>query len=858
MRWGSEEKRLRSAALKNAESVLVARRDAERKLLATKEALERKTRELQASEERFRAAFTQAAVGIGVCGLDHRFVNVNPKFCEIVGYSVEELRRLTFGAITHPDDLAATEAEVKRLLAGEIPHYVLAKRYVRKDGSTVWSRTTVTLLRNSAGDAEQLIGVIEDIGDRVLAEEAGQASAAHLSALIASSEDAIISKTLDGIITTWNHAAQRMFGYSAEEAIGKSIMLLIPEDHAAEEPLIIERLKRCERIEHYETVRVKKDGTRFEVSLSVSPIITPDGAVIGASKIARDITRQREIEEALREESRILELLNTTGQAIAAQLDLHALVQTVTDAATDISGAEFGAFFYNVIDGAGEAYLLYALCGAPRDAFERLGLPRNTPVFEPTFRGEGVVRSADITRDPRYGTMAPHHGMPHGHLPVRSYLAVPVISRTGEVIGGLFFGHSEPDIFTERSERLVLAVAAQAAVAIDNARLYESAQREITQRERAEAALLETDRRKDEFLATLAHELRNPLAPIRQAALIARAPNATEAQKRWSHDVIERQVHQMALLLEDLLDISRITRGTLDLRTEMTDLATVVSTAVETARPAIDAKGHLLSLELPSQEVRFAADPLRVAQVLSNLLTNAAKYTDRGGQIRLRAACEAGHVAISVLDTGIGIPAEALEDVFAMFSQVKSGQDRSEGGLGIGLALSKGLVRLHGGTIEARSAGVGHGSEFIVRFPLQMAEVAHAEDVEPVARSHSVRRRVLIADDNRAAAESLAMLLQMEGHDVQVAYDGEEALNLFATMQPDVALLDIGMPKVNGYEVARQARKHANGRKVTFIAVTGWGQDKDRANAVEAGFNFHFTKPVDVDRLMELLRSADI
>lgn len=683
MRWGNtEEKRLRTVALKNAESVLLARRDAERKLLAAKEALERKTRELQASEERFRATFSQAAVGIGICDLDGHFVDVNPKFCEIVGYSRAELLKLTFTAITYTEDLRETEIQVRRLLGGEIPHYVLTKRYRRKDSSVVWSRTTVTLLRNAQGAADQLVGVIEDIGDRMHAEELGQASAAHLSALVASSEDAIISKTLDGTITTWNGAAERMFGYSAEEAIGQSIMLLIPPDRAHEEPQIIARLRRGERIEHYETVRVKKDGTRFEVSLSVSPITTPGGAIIGASKIARDITRQRETEEALREE--------------------------------------------------------------------------------------------------------------------------------------------------------------------------------IAQREKAESALREADRRKDEFLATLAHELRNPLAPIRQAALISRSPDATEAQKRWSHDVIERQVHQMALLLDDLLDISRITRGTLELRAEMTGLAAVINTAVETARPAIDAKGHALSIELPSQEVQFAADPLRVSQVLSNLLTNAAKYTDHGGRIQLRAWRDAEQVSISVCDTGIGIPADALGEVFAMFSQVESSQDRSEGGLGIGLALSKGLVALHGGSIEARSAGVGQGSEFIVRFPLRSLAVAPPGDLVADKETPAVQRRVLVADDNRAAAESLALLLQMEGHDVRVAYDGDEALEVFAVMQPDVALLDIGMPKMNGYEVARQARERSNGRKVTIIAVTGWGQDSDRANAVAAGFDFHFTKPVEIERLTQLLRSPDL
>jgi CheY-like chemotaxis protein len=359
-------------------------------------------------------------------------------------------------------------------------------------------------------------------------------------------------------------------------------------------------------------------------------------------------------------------------------------------------------------------------------------------------------------------------------------------------------------------------------------------------------------------LATLAHELRNPLAPIRQAAQISKAPTATEAQKRWSHDVISRQVDHMALLLDDLLDISRITRGTLELRTELTELSAVIDAAVETARPVIDAKRHTLALDVPPTPVHFSADPLRLAQVLSNLLTNAAKYTDPEGVIRLHATAADDEIAIAVTDTGIGIPGEALPNVFAMFSQVKSSQDRSEGGLGIGLALARGLVDLHGGTIEARSAGLGHGSEFTVRLPRRDVGTERRGAPSPTASAPTARRRVLIADDNRDAADSLAMLLKMEGHDVTVVHDGAEALAAFMSLRPEVALLDIGMPKINGYDVARKIREDSLGRAVTLIAVTGWGQDSDKARALAVGFYYHFTKPVEPERLCALLRSEHL
>jgi PAS domain S-box-containing protein len=809
-------------------------------------------RALRASEERLRAVVSQAAVGIAVADLDGRFQEANQKFCAILGYPLEELRGRTFMEVTHPDDVESTRTQVQRLLDGVIPSYSLVKRYVRKDGKAVWSSTSVTLLRHEGGSATQFIGIIEDITERKLAEELQ----ARLAAVVEFSDDAIVTKTLDGIIATWNPGAQRIFGYTAAEAIGQPITMLIPESQADEEPTILDRLRRGERIDHYETMRRHKDGRIVFVSLTVSPLKDATGKIIGASKIARDITNQKRAEQILRDQANVLALLETTGKAIGSKLDLKKVLQTVTDVATQLSGAKFGAFFYNVTNDEGESLLLYTLSGAPREAFEKFGLPRNTPIFHPTFTNEGVVRSGDITRDPRYGKMAPHHGMPQGHLPVRSYLAASVVARTGEVIGGLFFGHPDPDVFSEASERLVIGVAAQAAVAMDNARLYEAAQREIESRERAEEALRETDRRKDEFLATLAHELRNPLAPIRQAAMISQSPSASDEAKRWSHEVISRQVKHMSLLLDDLLDVSRITRGTLALRIGMTDLATIVDAAIEQARPLIDAKHHELEKRLPSSPVRFAGDPLRLAQVLSNLLTNAAKYTDPRGKIRLETAADEREVVITVTDTGVGLAPDALPSVFTMFSQVKGTEDRSEGGLGIGLALAKGLMSLHGGTIEAASAGIGRGSAFTMRLPRRTVAEPQTREapVEIAGRARPVRR-VLIADDNCDAAESLAMLIRIDGHEVTVGANGIEALELIDRVRPDVAFLDIGMPGLDGYEVARRIRADPRHAAIVLAAVTGWGQESDKARARAAGFDLHFTKPIEPETLLELLRS---
>ena len=383
-----------------------------------------------------------------------------------------------------------------------------------------------------------------------------------------------------------------------------------------------------------------------------------------------------------------------------------------------------------------------------------------------------------------------------------------------------------------------------------------AAQKEIEAELHQQRDWRDADRRKDEFLATLAHELRNPLAPIRQAALISKAPTATDAQKRWSHDVIDRQVQHMSLLLDDLLDISRVTRGTLALRMQSTELSSVIDTAVETARPTIDSKRHVLTVDMPPDPIRFTVDPLRVAQVLSNLLTNAAKYTDPEGTIRVMARCEADDVIICVADSGIGISATALPRVFNMFSQVHSTTDRSEGGLGIGLALAQGLIELHGGTIDARSEGLGCGSEFTVRLPRRaaMAPVQVVTNSSLGTRA-TLHRRILIADDNRDSAETLAALLRMEGHEVTSVHDGPVALSVFGELKPDVALLDIGMPGLTGYEVARKMRQATPRAPLTLIAITGWGQDIDKERAFAAGFDHHLTKPVDPQRLVELLKS---
>jgi len=379
--------------------------------------------------------------------------------------------------------------------------------------------------------------------------------------------------------------------------------------------------------------------------------------------------------------------------------------------------------------------------------------------------------------------------------------------------------------------------------------------RDITQHKRAQAALRDADRRKDEFIATLSHELRNPLAPIRTAAKIIAAPQLSPTQLQRAQTIIERQVTHMALLLDDLLDIARITQGKLQLKKERVTLFDVVDAAVEAARPMIDGKNHHLAVSLPPEPVVLDVDPLRLSQILSNLLTNAAKYSDPGSHIEIAATAQDGTLSLSIKDDGIGIAPESLAGIFDMFSQVEGVRGRSDGGLGIGLALVKGLTELHGGAIEARSAGLGHGSEFIVRLPLSPSyRVTSTRVADPAPRP--ARSRILIADDNRDAADSLSMLLELAGHEVRVAHHGRAAVSLAQAFRPDIALLDIGMPDLSGYEVAQELRREPWGQEIQLIALTGWGQEKDRQQALDSGFDQHLTKPIDPDQLEALLANS--
>jgi PAS domain S-box-containing protein len=698
------------------------------------------------------------------------------------------------------------------------------------------------------GHLHRMWGSQRDVSERKESERAQ----AFLAAIVGSADDAIIAKDLNGVIQSANPAAERVFGYSATELVGQPVRMLIPQDRQSEEDDILAQLRTGKRVDHFETIRVRKDGRHIEVSLTISPVRDAAGTIIGASKIARDITAikasERERIRLLEENATITTALNEVGAIVASDLDRDTVVQAVTDAATELTTAEFGAFFYNVTDEAGESYMLYTISGVPKDAFSKFPMPRNTEVFEPTFKGLAVVRSGDITKDPRYGHNPPHHGMPHGHLPVRSYLAVPVKGRAGTVIGGLFFGHPEPERFTEVHERLALGISSWASVALENARMYAAAQ--------------EASQLKDDFLASLSHELRTPLNAILGYARMLRTGILAPERYDKGIETIERNATSLTQMVEDVLDISRIVAGKIRLNVQPVEFPDIVRRAIEAVTPAADAKAIRLETVLDPQAAPVSGDPERFQQILWNLLSNAVKFTGKGGKVQVRLERVNSHVEVSVSDTGIGIAPEFLPHVFERFRQGDSGIARAHGGLGLGLSIAKQLTEMHGGTIEAASGGLGTGATFRVKLPLMIVHPTRdqSERVHPRSSSGVAKVpvgglqgvHVLAVDDDADALSLLTELLNAAGAQVSTAQSVEEALRQLDTEAPSVLVSDLGMPHADGFALIEQVRRHRNPvvRRMPAAALTAYARSDDRMKALRAGFQIHLAKPIDPAELV--------
>ena len=688
--------------------------------------------------------------------------------------------------------------------------------YIRKDGSRFPAIVSVTALRDADNKIIGYLLIGTDNTARRLAEAALVQAGALQAAIFNSANFSSIATDEKGVIQIFNVGAERMLGYAAADVMNRITPADIsdPQEVIARaltlsaelgttitpgfEALVFKASRGIEDI--YELTYIRKDGSRFPAIVSVTALRDADNKIIGYLLIGTDNTARR-----LAEAERML-----LDQAVRdQQFYTRSLIESNIDAlmATDPRG---------IITDVNKQ--MEALTGSTRD--ELIGAPFKGFFTDPERAQAGISRVLSEGKVTDYELNARARD---GSETVVSYNATTFHDR-------------------DRKLRGVFAAA-----------------RDVTERKRYEQSLQEADRRKNEFLAMLAHELRNPLAPILNALQLMRLKESRESRRTAAElmhapsAMMERQVGQMVRLVDDLLDISRISRGKIPLHRERIELASTLYAAVEAIRPLCDQLNHGLTVSMPTEPIFLNADRTRLAQIVGNLLNNACKYTDQGGTIALIVEREDDHVEIRVRDNGIGIAADEIGRIFEMFVQIDTSLERSTSGLGIGLTLVNSLVEMHDGTTSVHSDGLGHGSLFTVRLPILTEALVDAPAHPDGDNPQTVKRRILIVDDNRDAATSLADLLNVVGHETHLAYDGEAAVDAASTFHPDVILLDIGLPKLNGYEVCRRIRTQLPGRDIVIIAITGWGQDEDRRKSQDAGFNGHLVKPAAYADLVKLL-----
>ena len=803
MTGDDEEKLLRSVALQNAQSILSARQRAEREVIEAKEVLERKTAELAHSLSMMRATLESTSNGILATDANGDVSGFNQKFLDMWHVPRDVIEQREHRRVLEVAAAQVKEPEAFRSRIEEI--YVSSPEqsfdYLELTDGRVFERFSKIQYVEQKNVGR--VWSFTDITERTRAEEELRRQREWFEVTLSSIGDAVITTDTAGNITFLNPVAETMTGWTNSEASGQpleTVFNIISEESRQRANNPIDRVLRegvAVALANH-TALISRDGTERSIEDSAAPIRDATGRVSGAVMVFHDVTNRRRTENALRDsEERYRVLFSSLPMAVFV-CEESGCIQYYNRRAVELWGR---APAYGVEQYWGSLKL---------------------------FLPDGTL-------------------LPHSRSPV-----VQVLS-TGDP-------QKNVELLIERPDGSRLPVIANFAALKDAGRVVGAvtAFDDITDRKRAEEALKEADRKKDQFLAILAHELRNPLVPIRNGLQILKLDGNNAAVAERARSVMDQALNHMVRLVDDLLDASRITTGKLKLRTERVELKSVVQSALDTAQPVIDEQRQELSVALPERPITIDADPTRLAQVLANLLNNAAKYSEPGGQITLTIEPQDDQVTIHVADNGIGIPADQLPRIFEVFAQVEDTVEMSRGGLGIGLSLVRGLVEMHGGTVEAYSKGAGRGSEFVVRLPIAGAETPSHPALSEASRESSDKRyRILVVDDNHLSCKSTAMFLAMMGHELATARDGFEGIERARAFQPNVILLDIGLPQLNGYETARRIREQPWGKNILLIAVTGYGQEEDRRRSVEAGFDHHIVKPLNIVELEKKLSELD-
>jgi PAS domain S-box-containing protein len=883
---------------------------------------ERKRNEQALNELGERLGLALDSAELGTWNIDGRLdsMNVDERFKHIFGWKHDTIDVEQAFSVLHPDDREPTRKAIEAATRPlDTQPYEIEYRVVHTDGSIHWvlAKGRSNFKEGDAGkELVSFNGTVMDITARKLAEEAQR----KLAAIVESSDDAILSRDLNGIITSWNKSAERIFGFTAEEIIGKSNHQLYPPDRRNEEDQLLDRVRKGERIEHYETVRMHKDGTPVDVALTLSPLKDHKGRIIGASKVIRDITAINKAREVIRlSEERFHLLADNVAQLIwMANADgsnfwfnqrwTEFSGLTIEQLSVDTKSLHHPDHHERVT----ASLQAQAEKGEPWE--EQFPLKSKEGVYHwflatamPVRNAQGeVVRwfgtLTDITKEREDRELIQESEerfrMLADHMSQMAYMANSIgvitwVNRRwidytgldveqmndggwGKVVDPAHFenmvdsytmaqerGAEWEHIFRLRSTtgeyRWFLSRSVPIKDEEGRVQRWFGTNTDITEQKLAEEALEDSAKHKDHFLATLAHELRNPLAPLKNGLqLMEMAPDDAEAMET-TRTMMVRQLDHMVRLVDDLMDLSRISLGKIELLKERVALSKVMATAIESSKPLIERRAHHLELRASEKPLTVHGDMARLTQVVANLLNNAAKYTPAGGRIELSLEQDGEEAVIRVKDNGIGIEPEAIPHVFDMFAQIDGAQQAKEGGgLGIGLNIVKRLVHMHHGSIEGRSDGADKGSEFIVRLPLESSIEAEPMG-QPVNKdASSAPRRVLVVDDNQDAAFTMSLILKKQGHLVKTAYDGVEAVQIAESFKPDVIFMDIGMPRMNGLDACKAIRSMHWGKSIHIIALSGWGQEEDRNKSEAAGFDQHIVKPIERRTLERLMNEAPV